>query len=367
MLTRAKVKGLLIGGAIGDALGAPVETWGPKKIVEVHGGPIAKYVAPIGHKWFKPEEFLPGMTTDDTQLTVATMEGLIKGDELGDCTRDFDYYMDAIAEAHVAAMKHAIGGWGKSTTEAVQRLANGVHWRESGQTTERNRGTGNGVPMKNSPLALWQHTNTGNYLTDADDFLMNQKFVDFSAMTHWSRLSAEASVVHGNLIGYLIWATPETMVIKHLLDLIVEDVWEHKKEKDHNFWSDDHLEENEHTMRTRLEVLRRMWLDSSLKKESVEKITGEFGGGSCYVYDSVPFSYAMFLRNPNSLQSIIDTANAGGDNDTNAKLVGEMIGVLHGIDFFMTKENRWAVEGLHNSNSLFALANRFCENFKIED
>lgn len=154
-VTRSKIRGMLVCGAIGDALGAPVESWGLPKIVEVHGGPIAGYVPPVGHKWFKPDEFLPGMTTDDTQLTVATMEGLISGHQRAVAERDFDRYMDAVAKAHVEAMRFAVGGWGKSTTEAVQRIASGAHWSQSGKTSEMKRGTGNGVPMKNSPLAAW--------------------------------------------------------------------------------------------------------------------------------------------------------------------------------------------------------------------
>src|SRR4051794_24474709 len=124
--TRGKIRGMLVGGAIGDALGAPVETWDLPRIIEAHGGPITGYVPPIGHRWFKPDEFFPGMTTDDTQLTVATLEGLINGHPAATDRGDFGCYMDAIAQAHVGAMKFAVGGWGKSTTEAVRRIAAGV-------------------------------------------------------------------------------------------------------------------------------------------------------------------------------------------------------------------------------------------------
>jgi ADP-ribosylglycohydrolase len=46
-VTRSTIRGMLIGGAVGDALGAPVETWDLPKILAVHGGPITRYVAPI--------------------------------------------------------------------------------------------------------------------------------------------------------------------------------------------------------------------------------------------------------------------------------------------------------------------------------
>jgi ADP-ribosylglycohydrolase len=81
------------------------------------------------------------------------------------------------------------------------------------------------------------------------------------------------------------------------------------------------------------------------------------------VYDSLPFSYALFLRNPRSFGSIMEAVNAGGDNDTNAKLVGEMLGAYYGLDFFLTAENKWAVEGLRCYDKLLALADRFCDTF----
>jgi ADP-ribosylglycohydrolase len=202
-----------------------VETWDLPKIVEVHGGPITGYVAPIGHKWFKTDEFLPGMTTDDTQLTVATMEGLISGHPAAVAEQNFDRYMDAIAIAHVEARKLAVG-WGTSTTEAVRRIANGVHWSQSGKTSEKNRGTGNGVPMKNSPLAAWASSPVGMKWFEDDRFQFNQRLVDFSAMTHYSAVSAEASVIHANVMHFLLCDEPgDSALGKQVLDLVADAVW----------------------------------------------------------------------------------------------------------------------------------------------
>jgi ADP-ribosylglycohydrolase len=366
-VTRSKIRGMLVGGAIGDALGAPVETWDLPRIVEVHGGPITGYVAPIAHTWFKPEEFLPGMTTDDTQLTIATMEGLINGHPAARAEGNFDRYMDAIAQAHVAAMKFAIGGWGKSTTEAVQRLASGVHWSHSGKTSEKNRGTGNGVPMKCSPLAAWAGSPGGGMKALRDDrFGFNQRLVDFSAMTHWSVLSAEASVIHANVIYFLLFDEPgESALPKQFVDLVAEVVWRWQNEKGHQGWSTALLEKSERTLRERMLRLARLWADGALATMTIDELKDEFGGGSCSVYDSLPFSYALFLRNPKSFGSIMEAVNAGGDNDTNAKLVGEMLGAWHGLDFFLTPDNHWAVAGLKDHDKLLALADRFCDTFGI--
>jgi len=365
--TRSKIRGMLVGGAIGDALGAPVETWNLPKIVEVYGGPITGYVAPIGHKWFKPDEFFPGMTTDDTQLTAATIQGLISGHPAAKAEANFDRYMDAIAQAHVDAMNFAIGGWGKTTTEAVRRIATGVHWSQSGKTNEKNRGTSNGVPMKNSPLAAWAGSPEGGMRWFEDDrFPFNQRLVDFSAMTHWSVLSAEASVIHANVMRFLLFDEPgDKALSKQFVDPVADVVWGWQNEKDHKYWHTMLLDKSERTLKERMLKLARLWSDGKLPTMTIDELKAEFGGGSYYVYDSLPFSYALFLRNPKTFNSVMEAVNAGGDNDTNAKLVGEMLGAYHGLDFFLTPENKWAVEGLIGYDKLLALADLFCETFGI--
>lgn len=363
-ITRSKIKGMLVGGAIGDALGAPVEMWNPEKIAEVHGGPVTKYVPPIGHKWFKVEEFLPGMTTDDTQLTIATMEGLIKGHDKAK-SGDFDAYMDAIAAEHVEEMKRMIGGWGTTTQEAVRRIANGVSWKQSGKTSEPNRGTGNGVPMKCSPLGAWLACPVGRGYEEIDEtFHFNQRCVDFSAMTHWTQISAHAGVVHANLIYMCLWEKPGHIVPKYVIDLIADvipnEYWD-SKDVHIERYDVSHLDACNDDLFEALAGIKIY----KLKKMTVEDIAEQHGCG-CYVFESLPFSYAIWLRNLHSMDGIIEAANAGGDNDTNAKIVGELLGANDGIEIFQRPENRWAIDGLKDYDKLIDLAERFCDKFDIK-
>lgn len=61
--------GCMLGGAVGDALGAPVEFMGLDEICERHGGPgITRFEMAYGRK---------GAITDDTQMTLFTAEGLV--------------------------------------------------------------------------------------------------------------------------------------------------------------------------------------------------------------------------------------------------------------------------------------------------
>jgi ADP-ribosylglycohydrolase len=66
-----RVRGCLLGGAIGDALGAAIEFASLREIRKVHGADgISGYVTDWRGK--------SGLITDDTQMTLFTVEGLIR-------------------------------------------------------------------------------------------------------------------------------------------------------------------------------------------------------------------------------------------------------------------------------------------------
>lgn len=375
---RSKVLGMLVGGAIGDALGMPVETWTSERIREVHAGGVRRYESPIEHKWFtgdpndKSLRYMPaGTITDDTQLTIATVRGLIEGHKKvladGDFKGWFKPYMDSIAAEHVKAKNASTAGWGKSTVEAVERLEAGCCWSQSGKTDNPHRGTGNGVPMKCSPLAVWGLCDIAKVQHEGLRCVNFQHVVHFSAMTHYTKISAEAAVIHTAAIESLLnTADAGTFHSKTFCDLIADGVFEWQQEDNPNYWNVDALNESEDNLRKRLWLLSHLCLTGEIEDLGIDDMRYEFGSGSCYVYDSLPFAYAWFLRDPHSFQSILDTVNAGGDTDTNAKLVGEMIGALHGIEFFHEEENLWSIAELPCEGELIDLGNELCDVLGID-
>ncbi|ADB33399.1 ADP-ribosylation/Crystallin J1 [Kribbella flavida DSM 17836] len=68
---RARVRGCLLGGAVGDALGGPIEFRDAANIVAEHPDGVRTFVAG-GNDW------PPGTVTDDTQMTLFAVEGLIR-------------------------------------------------------------------------------------------------------------------------------------------------------------------------------------------------------------------------------------------------------------------------------------------------
>ncbi|MFF4617918.1 ADP-ribosylglycohydrolase family protein [Nonomuraea jabiensis] len=71
MDVRDRVRGCLLGGAIGDALGSPIEFQSLREIRREHGAEgITGYVTTWRGK--------SGLITDDTQMTLFTVEGLLR-------------------------------------------------------------------------------------------------------------------------------------------------------------------------------------------------------------------------------------------------------------------------------------------------
>ena len=72
---QSRIRGCLLGGAIGDALGAPVEFWTVNKINEQCGSQGIRQFLPTNYGTATG----PGLITDDTQMTLFTVEGIIRG------------------------------------------------------------------------------------------------------------------------------------------------------------------------------------------------------------------------------------------------------------------------------------------------
>ncbi|MDX3230952.1 ADP-ribosylglycohydrolase family protein [Streptomyces sp. ME19-01-6] len=93
---RARIRGCLLGGAIGDALGNPIEFLSLSRIRETYG--------PEGITALVPDsDGVIGRITDDTQMTMFTAEGLIRA-----CARAT---AKGIGGAEVAIVRHSYLRW----------------------------------------------------------------------------------------------------------------------------------------------------------------------------------------------------------------------------------------------------------------
>jgi ADP-ribosylglycohydrolase len=332
-MNRDRIEGMFLGTLIGDALGMPVETFTAEKIASTYGR-VTEYLTPDGHKWFNGHK--AGTYTDDTQLTLAVAEALIDG--------GFD--MECQARHHVSALRETTAGWGNTTRNAIRSLANGATWQNSG-TGGNGSGTGNGVAMKIAPLGallakcpiIDQSDDTGA-IYSVTDFILQ-----LNAMTHKTSLSASAALAQAAAVAYCI-SRPAFYAFHP--ESFMQAVTTNSSIGRNCFpetLTDDLTE--------RLEFLDRRWPLS--QKEAIE----EFGGGSCYCYHSIPFTLSFFINQPYSISSLYDLIGAGGDTDSNASMLGALLGALHGKSIFPDH----LIQGALDHAKVLDVAGRFAEKF----
>jgi ADP-ribosylglycohydrolase len=324
-----KIQGMFMGIAIGDALGMPVETFSADRIEREFDEQITDYVSAEGHKWFDGRE--PGTWTDDTQLSLAVAEALIE-------KKEFD--MDSIAQHHVKALDNP-EGWGASTREAIQRIRDGVHWSRSASetTAKKARGVGNGVSMKISPLAAY------HFLNNVEWKRVVAECVLFAKMTHPTNMGIASALAQNAAVQYCLEHDPQNFSKENFADTVIN-----QSQQAEILIPVKHGSDN---LATKLKEIKRYHEYNRLN------IIQSFGGGSCYAYNSLPFSFMFFLKEPSNIETLYTVVNAGGDTDTNASMVGALLGALNGLSIFPQN----LVDKLDQNEVLWDVGERFCEAF----
>ncbi len=308
--------GCLLGVAIGDALGAPFEKMTADQIAQIPGAGERYFDGSINPDPFPDaRELRPGQWTDDTQLTLAVAKAFLP---------DGKFVMNRMAGAHVEELAaHRTRGWGGTTLRAVQELARGVPWTQSAQKP----GGGNGVMMKIAPLGL-----VAGHRVDEQGFYKEGPLVA-DALTL-------GRMTHGHP-GALLSGVMQAIFIAELMTLKDGDVYSaytFAQLEILNASEDAKLESGEFTdamMRADVLAVRvrdeRMGLNPQL-------ISAQFGGGAKSAFtawNSLGTAYTCFLLHAhNAAFALRDAVRCGGDTDSNASIVGALLGVLHGPSVF---------------------------------
>ncbi|MGW9074473.1 ADP-ribosylglycohydrolase family protein [Streptomyces yangpuensis] len=161
-----RARGALVGAAVGDALGGPVEGWTPDQIVERHGGRVHGIVGPWHENWRTARPIAPyhkgdGHVTDDTLMTHALVR-------VYEAVRD---HLDAYAVAeHLVPDLMSVPRWIpelESEALPLQRIFLAEKWMVTrlhyAHADPREAGTGNivncGAAMYMAPVGI---ANAGN-------------------------------------------------------------------------------------------------------------------------------------------------------------------------------------------------------------
>jgi|SRR3989344_588777 len=329
-MTEEKYIATLLGCAIGDALGMPVEGWYREQIKK-YVGRITELRAPViirDRKGTKVEEdefgkigywtgtYKKGEYTDDTLLTLALARSISK-------KRGFD--LEDVAKKQLEAYELCLNekgelknGFGGTTMEACKRLKAGISPLESGVIG----GPGNGPAMKMSPVGMYMHA--------AKDYYNGLEFAkQVSQITHLDPRSIASGIVQAHAICALLFGIDK----KDFLESLVDVCERHENALDERFtWH------KSGSLSQRLKwIIENKGVDDETAFQYFGKIPdkNKLPKVSSAVYKSYPFSLWMFQKYwDNPFEGLVETVNFGGDCDTTGAIYGALAGAKHGLSIF---------------------------------
>ena len=351
-----RVRGCLLGLAIGDALGAPLEGLGAQQI-RAHYHLVTDYVD--GARAWKKKPYrwrLPGLYTDDTQQAMALADvvlarGRVDVDHLAAVYLDMAQPEGGYAGAH--------RGVGRSFRQVLADLKRGVAPDRSGQES-----AGIGAAMRIAPLAL--------YFADDPEALYHAVMAA-SLMTHRDVRSITGALAVAFAVRRILEGDARD---PSLLFRVAADVARAETRIATEFGPrvaslDEHGRSMSQAI-ARTEALLDIPRERALAA-LVEEANRHGAEPICrrptmgFPPACIPTCLYLFLTTDSFEEALIEVVNLGGDADSTGAILGALTGAFYGIDAI---PQRWLV-GLQNREGVdaraVALAQRSTDGIEIPD
>lgn len=329
---------VLLGCAIGDALGMPVEGW-KKEQIRKYVGKIEHYLDPVvptdaTGREVQRDEFGPlkcwnrditkGCYTDDTILTLALAQSLAQyGMNLEEIAKgQLQEYLDRLLPNG-----DVFGGFGGTTKAAFQNLINGMSPTDSGVIG----GPGNAPAMKMAPLGVYMHLH--------EKYADGLKFAKtIGEITHKDPRSVASGVVHAHAI-YSLLHNIDRHEFVDTLDFVCRN------------YEDPLTHEFTDSLDGPL-ASRFAWI--SMHRDAAADFAHKNLKSTSKVYHSYPFAVFMFQKYwDDPIAGLIETVNYGGDCDTTGAMYGAMVGARFGNIF----PREW-IDGLVGKEKILEVAKK---------
>ncbi|MEF8817378.1 MAG: ADP-ribosylglycohydrolase family protein, partial [Salinibacter sp.] len=289
------IVGTLLGTAVGDALGMPVEGLSHANVRTYYKG-IKEY-----RDDDQRGDLDAGQWTDDTQMTFALVRALAAHPGAPEA------WPAAVADEYVALRAEA-RRWGTTTTTAIDRLAKGSAPDESGVP---DRPT-DGAAMRAAPLGVWWAAQ------DLDRTAAFEAVRPVLSVTHGHPAALAAGWGQVVAVRTLLDWTPDTFDRATFWERLVDaTAWAEKR-----LDGDDRVSGRLETLADQLDAFPLNLGDAC-------------DGVSVRADEAWPFACAMVARRAHLLENtLLSGINVGGDADTTGAMMGAMLGALHGWDAF---------------------------------
>ncbi|WP_459212290.1 ADP-ribosylglycohydrolase family protein [Aquimarina rhabdastrellae] len=309
-----KVKSGILGLIVGDALGVPVEF---KYRTELDKNPITDMIG------FGTHNQPPGTWSDDSSMTLCTMDSLCKGFNLLDIAEKFkDWYDKGLwtPRGHVFDI-------GITTRKSIELLKQGESPEVTGGFDEYSNG--NGSLMRILPLAY--------YLYKEDDIDKRYTIIkEVSTITHAHFRAVFACFIYVEYARLLITGFDKFEVLDKIKMLMIEYAY------NQGFNPEE------------------ITLFSKVLKSNIQGFKREDIKSSGYVLDTLEASLWCFLTSNSYEETVLKAANLGDDTDTIAAIAGGLAGLYYGNDQIPEK---WKSQLLRNED-IEQLIERFSKSLE---
>jgi len=262
-----RYRGCLLGLAVGDALGAPLEFLEREEIEQRFG--LLRDM--VGGGWLDTE---PGEWTDDTQMALALARSIVRVGEIDPAD---------IAVLFVEWFNTMPKDVGNTTARSLRHLADGVPWSEAGVQTLQELGgsaPSNGSLMRSAPIAM---------MNCGDEEALIRHSIDVSRITHADPLACWSCVALNLGISALLCDSGDA--IRAAAGVPQEDV-----------------------MR-------------AVMRSSVDRGDVRSGG---FVLETLQSAFWAFRHHDGFEDVVVAAVNLGGDADTVGAVAGALAGARYG-------------------------------------
>jgi ADP-ribosyl-[dinitrogen reductase] hydrolase len=268
-----RVRGVIVGLACGDALGAPVEFESRETIAERY---------PLGLRDFTSGGWMnvkPGELTDDSRMMIDLAETLVLPGPVD---------LDDLGRRFVAWMEEQPKDIGNTTRLAIELLRDGASWDRAGQMVLESRGSqssaSNGSVMRCAPVAI-------RYRDQLD--ALRTVSIDTARITHAEPRCTWSAVAINQAVAFLLEGGPAHRLIAAAVAGIEQP-----------------------------EVVAEIEAAPGLAERDLS--------GTGFVLNAVKIAFWAVLNRPTFEEAVVSAVMIGDDTDTNAAVTGALAGALHG-------------------------------------
>ena len=337
-----KVKGCLLGGAVGDALGYPVEFNSYEQIQNKYGvNGIQEYELSNGK----------AIISDDTQMTLFTAVGLLwwdarwKSKGVSPSSTECVYwaYLDWLETQNVNAPKHHEVSWIKNKEQLNHRRAPGntclsaLMSGKMGTEEDRiNTSKGCGGVMRVAPIGLFYKT--------AIPHEFSLVAAEVAAITHGHDLALIPSVMLVSIIQSIMnsvyMESHNVSLRRHIKEALDGVVWHYKNSK--------HIGYFETLLNKAIEL-------SSQNNKPIDDIK-QLGEG-WVAEEALAIAVYSVLKATSFEEAIIIAVNHDGDSDSTGAIAGNIAGAFYGYNKIPLKFK----ENLELKNTMKEISEDLCD------